>query len=50
MIIGHGRIAEILEQLTHTVHFSIKINDSSATRAFPTAMSLITSDLDFSQM
>ena len=51
MIVGHGRIAEVLAQLAHTVHFSITVNDSAATReAFPTAESLITSDLDFSQM
>ncbi len=51
MIVGHGRIAEVLAQLAHTVHFSITVNDSSATReAFPLAERLITSDLDFSQM
>ena len=51
LIIGHGRIAETLAQLAHMVHFSITVNDSAATReAFPMAMSLITSDLDFSQM
>lgn len=51
MIVGHGRIAEILAQLAHTVHFSITVNDSLATReAFPMADRLITSDLDFSQM
>lgn len=51
MIIGHGRIAEVLAQLAHTVHFSITVNDSGATReAFPMAEHLITSDLDFSKM
>ena len=51
MIIGHGRIAEVLAELAHTVHFSITVNDSGATReAFPLAEHLITSDLDFSKM
>ena len=51
MIVGHGRIAEVLAQLALTVHFSITVNDSTATReAFPKAENLITSDLDFSQM
>ena len=51
MIIGHGRIAEVLAQLAHTVHFSITVNDSGASReAFPMAEHLITSDLDFSKM
>ena len=51
IIVGHGRIAEILAQLAHTVHFSVTINDGGATReAFPMAERLITSDLDFSQL
>ena len=51
MIIGHGRIAEVLAQLAQTVHFSITVNDSGASReAFPMAEHLITSDLDFSKM
>ena len=51
MIVGHGRIAEVLAQLAHTVHFSITVNDSGADReAFPMADRLITSDPDFSQM
>ena len=50
IIVGHGRIAEVLAQLAHTVHFSITVNDSGATReAFPMADHLITSDPDFSQ-
>ncbi len=28
IIVGHGRIAEVLAQLAHTVHFSITVNDS----------------------
>ena len=31
MIIGHGRIAEVLAQLAHTVHFSVTVNDPIAT-------------------
>jgi len=51
MIIGHGRIAEVLAQLAHTVHFSVTVNDPSATREdFPMADRLITSDIDFSEM
>ena len=51
MIVGHGRIAEVLAELAHTVHFSITVNDSGATReAYPMAERLITSDLDFSKM
>ena len=51
IIVGHGRIAEILAQLAHIVHFSVTVNDGGATReAFPMAERLITSDLDFSQL
>jgi len=51
MIVGHGRIAEVLAQLAHTVHFSITVNDSVATsETYPMAERLITSDLDFSKM
>ena len=51
MIIGHGRIAEVLAQLAHIVHFSVTVNDATATREnFPTADRLITSDIDFSEM
>ena len=51
IIVGHGRIAEVLAQLAHTVHFSITVNDSVATReTYPMAERLITSDLDFSKM
>ena len=51
MIVGHGRIAEVLAQLADTVHFSITVNDSIATREnYPMAERLITSDLDFSKM
>ena len=51
MIVGHGRIAEVLAQLAHTVHFSITVNDSVAIReTYPMAERLITSDLDFSKM
>ena len=51
IIVGHGRIAEILAQLAHIVHFSVTVNDNGATReAFPMADKLITSDLDFSQL
>jgi len=51
MIVGHGRIAEVLAQLAHTVHFSITVNDSTASSEnFPMADQLITSDIDFSQM
>ena len=51
MIIGHGRIAEVLAQLAHTVHFSVTVNDRIATREdFPMANRLINSDVDFSEM
>ena len=51
IIVGHGRIAEVLAQLAHTVHFSITVNDSVATReTYPMAERLITSDLDFNKM
>ena len=51
IIVGHGRIAEVLTQLAHIVHFTIIVNDSGADReAFPMADRLITSDPDFSQM
>tara|TARA_Y100001970_G_scaffold278190_1_gene383528 strand:- start:84 stop:884 length:801 start_codon:yes stop_codon:yes gene_type:complete len=51
MIIGHGRIAEVLSQLAHTVHFYVTVNDPTATREdFPEADRLINSDIDFSEM
>ena len=51
MIIGHGRIAEVLTYLAQKVHFSVTVNDRIATRdEFPMADRLITSDIDFSEM
>ena len=51
MIVGHGRIAEMLGELGHALHFRVTVNDPGATRQhFPHAEKLITSDPDFQQM
>ena len=51
LIVGHGRIAEVLAELGHTLHFSVTVNDAGATReSFPHAERLVTSDPDYSQL
>ena len=51
LIVGHGRIAEMLASLGHSLHFRISVNDPSATREnFPFAHKLINSDPDYQQM
>ncbi len=51
LIVGHGRIAELLAMLGKFVEFSVTVNDPIAVReSFPTADRLITDDPDFSKM
>jgi len=51
MIIGHGRIAEVLADLAKILNFSVTVNDHKATKqVFPCADRLISSDIDFSEM
>jgi xanthine dehydrogenase accessory factor len=49
VIVGHGRIAEVLATLAHLLNFSVTVVDSAATKeSFPMAERLITDGLDFS--
>ena len=50
-LVGHGRIAEVLAELAHLMHFMVTVNDPAAVRwQFPNADRLITSDPDFKQL
>ena len=50
-LIGHGRIAEVLAELAHLMHFMVTVNDPAAVRErFPKADRLINSDPDFKQL
>ena len=50
-LVGHGRIAEVLAELAHRMHFMVTVNAPTAVREqFPTADRLITSDPDFKQL
>jgi xanthine dehydrogenase accessory factor len=47
LIVGHGRIAESLATLGHTMGFTITVNDPAAeSAAFPHAEKIITEDFD----
>jgi xanthine dehydrogenase accessory factor len=49
LIIGHGRVAETVTSLAHTVNFAVTVDDPLATReSFPDADRLLTEDLDLS--
>jgi xanthine dehydrogenase accessory factor len=50
LIVGHGRIAEVLATMAHLVNFSVTVNDPGADRAsFPHADRLVTEDFDLIQ-
>ncbi len=50
-IVGHGRIAEVLAELAHLMHFMVTVNDPAAVREdFPHASRMITSDPEFAQL
>ena len=47
LIVGHGRIAEVLAAIGHLMKFSVTVNDPTADRAsFPNADRLVTEDFD----
>jgi xanthine dehydrogenase accessory factor len=50
LIVGHGRIAEVLANIAHLMNFSVTVNDPAADReSFPHADHLVTEDLDLSE-
>ena len=50
LIVGHGRIAEVLATMAHLVNFSVTVNDPGADRdSFPHADRLVTEDFDLIQ-
>lgn len=47
LIVGHGRIAEVLATIAHLMSFSVTVNDPAADRdSFPHADRLVTEDFD----
>jgi xanthine dehydrogenase accessory factor len=47
LIVGHGRIAEVLATIGHLMNFSVTVNGPAADReAFPNADRLVTEDFD----
>jgi xanthine dehydrogenase accessory factor len=47
LIVGHGRIAEVLASIGHLMGFSVTVNDPGADReSFPNAARLVTEDFD----
>jgi len=50
LIVGHGRIAEVLAAIGHVMGFSITVNDPGADRkSFPEADLLVTEDFDLTE-
>ena len=50
LIVGHGRIAEVLATLAHLMNFSVTVNDPAADReSFPHADHLVTEDFDLTE-
>ena len=50
LIVGHGRIAEVLATIGHLVSFAVTVNDPAADRAsFPDADRLVTDDFDLNR-
>jgi xanthine dehydrogenase accessory factor len=50
LIVGHGRIAEVLANLAHLMNFSVTVNDPAADReSFPHADRLVTEDFDLTE-
>jgi len=49
LIVGHGRIAEVLANIAHLMNFSVTVNDPTADReSFPHADHLVTEDFELS--
>ena len=50
LIVGHGRIAEVLARVAHLMNFSVTVNDPGADReSFPDTARLVTEDFDLSE-
>jgi len=50
LIVGHGRIAEVLAKIGHLMDFSIAVNDPGADRkSFPDADRVVTGDFDLTE-
>jgi xanthine dehydrogenase accessory factor len=50
LIVGHGRIAEVLATLAHLMNFFVTVNDPAADReSFPHADRLVTEDFDLTE-
>lgn len=50
LIVGHGRIAEMLATLGHLMGFTVAVNDPAAeSAAFPTAEKIVTEDFDLTE-
>ena len=50
LIVGHGRIAEVLARIGHLMNFSVTVNDPGADRvSFPDAARLVTEDFDLTE-
>lgn len=50
LIVGHGRIAEVLAAIGHIMGFTVTVNDPGADRkSFPDANRLVTEDFDFTE-
>jgi xanthine dehydrogenase accessory factor len=50
LIVGHGRIAEVLTSIARLMSFSVTVNDPGADRgSFPDATRLVTDDLDLAE-
>src|ERR1700683_5025495 len=50
LIVGHGRIAEVLAAIGHLMGFSVTVNDPGADReSFPNATRLVTEDFDLTE-
>ena len=50
LIVGHGRIAEVLAKIGHLMGFSVAVNDPGADRkSFPDADRVVTGDFDLAE-
>jgi xanthine dehydrogenase accessory factor len=50
LIVGHGRIAELLAAIGHLMNFSVTVDDPGAERgSFPNADRIVTEDFDLSE-
>lgn len=50
LVVGHGRIVEVLATIGHLMNFSVTVNDPGADRAsFPNAARLVTEDFDLTE-